>query len=122
MNGDRLERIREQLRDFAAQRDWEQFHDPKNLAMAVASEAGELLAEYRWVANGEADAWSSDPANHERVALEAADVGIALLMFCDRTGVDLLEAIERKIEINRGNYPVEAIRGKSERPPARGRR
>ena len=122
MNGVTLETIRQQLRDFSAERHWERFHDPKNLAMAVASEAGELLAEYRWVPNSEAHAWSNDPANHERVALEAADVGIALLMFCDRTGVDLLDAIERKIEINRGNYPVEAIRGKSERPPARGRR
>ena len=54
---DRLEAVRGELRSFVAEREWEQFHDPKNLAMAAASEAGELLAEYRWVPSGELDSW-----------------------------------------------------------------
>jgi len=108
---DRLDEITVRLRAFVAERDWEQFHDPKNLAMAVASEAGELLAEYRWIADGEADAWSKEPENKQRVAMEAADVGIALLLFCDRVGVDLVEAICEKIEVNAKHYPVEKSRG-----------
>lgn len=113
---DRLDEIMARLRAFVAERDWAQFHDPKNLAMAVASEAGELLAEYLWIANTEADAWSADPENRRRVALEAADVGIALLMFCDRVGVDLVEAMTDKIEVNARNYPVDVSRGRHARP------
>jgi NTP pyrophosphatase (non-canonical NTP hydrolase) len=113
---DRLDEIRERLRVFVAEREWEQFHDPKNLAMAVASEAGELLAEYRWIASDAADVWSKEPENQERVAMEAADVGIALLLFCDRVGVDLGKAIGEKIEVNERNYPVEASRGRHARP------
>lgn len=113
---DRLEETVKRLRAFVAEREWAQFHDPKNLAMAVASEAGELLAEYRWIANTEADAWSLKPDNKRRVAMEAADVGIALLLLCDRVGVDLLEAIAEKIELNGQNYPVSLSRGKHLRP------
>jgi dCTP diphosphatase len=90
---DRLELVMKDLREFVAQREWHQFHDPKNLAMAIASEEGELLAEYRWVANTDADGWTNSPERHERVAAEAADIGIALLLFCDRIGIDLVDAI-----------------------------
>ena len=84
--------------------------------MAVVSEAGELAAEYRWVANTEADEWSRDTGNQKRVADEAADVGIALLLFFDRIGVDFIGAIRAKLGVNRLNYPVETSRGNSERP------
>jgi len=116
MSADRLDAVLDTLRAFVAERDWAQFHDPKNLAMAVVSEAGELAAEYRWISNAEADAWSREPENRSRVQREAADVAIALLLFFDRIGVDLLEAVEAKIEVNRGNYPVAASRGMSQRP------
>ncbi len=113
---DRLDAVRERLRAFVAEREWEQFHDPKNLAMAVASEAGELLAEYRWIETAQADAWSSLAENQKRVALEAADVAIALLLLCDRVGIDLLDAMATKLEINMRNYPVELSKGRHERP------
>ena len=113
---DRLIAVLEELRAFVREREWEQFHDPKNLAMAVVSEAGELAAEFRWIANDEADEWSSRPENRTRLEAEAADIGIALLLFCDRTGIDLLEAVLGKIVMNRQNYPVEKSRGRSERP------
>ena len=116
MSGDRLEAIIQELREFASDRDWEQFHDPKNLAMAVVSEAGELAAEYRWVANNEADEWSRDSDNLARVSAEAADVAIMLVSFCDRVGIDLLDAMAKKIEVNRANYPADASRGRFERP------
>lgn len=114
---DRLANVLSELRAFVAERDWEQFHDPKNLAMAVVSEAGELAAEYRWVSNTEADEWTKEPKNRERVAMEAADVGIALVLFTERAGVDLIDAMKRKVEQNRRNYPAEASRGRAERPP-----
>ena len=112
---DRLEEVLVRLRGFVADREWAQFHDPKNLAMAVASEAGELLAEYRWVASEAADEWSRDPENQRRAAMEAADVGISLLLFCDRIGVDLVEAIRRKIELNAAKYPVVESKGRHSR-------
>ncbi len=113
---DRLEGVIEELRTFVREREWEQFHDPKNLAMAVVSEAGELAGEYRWVPNEESDTWSSDPRNRGRVEAEIADVGIALLLFCDRLGIDPVKAMRAKIEVNRANYPVGRVRGRSERP------
>jgi NTP pyrophosphatase (non-canonical NTP hydrolase) len=92
--------------------------DPNALAMAVASEAGELLAEYRWIANAQADAWSLEPDNKQRVAMEAADVGIALLLLCDRVGVDLVEAMRTKIALNAQHYPVNESKGRHSRPGA----
>ncbi|HXU00825.1 MAG TPA: nucleotide pyrophosphohydrolase [Polyangia bacterium] len=104
------------LRQFVAERDWQQFHDPKNLTMLLASEVGELVAEYRWVAGDAADAHSREVAARARIADEIGDVGIALLLLCDRTGIDLGEAMATKLAKNRGRYPVEASRGKAERP------
>src|SRR5262249_58000201 len=100
------------LRQFVAQRDWAQFHDPKNLAMLLASEAGELVAEYRWVRGDEADARSREPAARARIAAEIADVGIALLLLCDRIGLDLNTTIAGKIEANAARYPVASSRGR----------
>jgi len=113
---DRLETVIRELKSFVAEREWEQFHDPKNLAMAVASEAGELLAEYRWVPNGESDSYSKGEVERKRIAAEVADVGIGLLLFCDRVGIDLVEAMREKIALNRRNYPVERSRGRPGRP------
>jgi NTP pyrophosphatase (non-canonical NTP hydrolase) len=113
---DRLRDVLERLRLFVAERDWEQFHNPKNLAMAVASEAGELLAEYRWIEGDASDVWSSDKDNKQRVAAEAADVAIALLLLCDRIELDLVAAIEQKMDRNAANYPVAQSRGKHSRP------
>ena len=111
-----LDELTAALRAFADARDWRQFHDPKNLAMLVASEAGELLAEYRWVRGDEADARSREPAARARIAAEIADVGIALLLLCDRIGLDLGDAIADKLQRNAERYPVEASRGRAERP------
>lgn len=111
-----LDELRAELRAFVAARDWQQFHDPKNLAMLVASEAGELLAEYRWVRSEDADAHSREPAARERIAAEMADVGIGLLLLCERIGVDLVEVMRAKVKKNGEKYPVEGTRGRAERP------
>jgi NTP pyrophosphatase (non-canonical NTP hydrolase) len=104
------------LRTFTEARDWAQFHDPKNLAMLVASEAGELVAEYRWVRGEEADAHSRAPEPRARIAAEIADVGLGLLLLCDRIGLDLVEAMRAKLAKNAERYPVAASKGKAERP------
>lgn len=84
--------------------------------MAVVSEAGELAAEYRWINSAEADVWSQEPSNRERVAAEAGDVGLALLMFCDRVGIDFVQVMVTKLDQNAQNYPVDRSRGKHSRP------
>lgn len=117
---DRLDDTLEDLRSFVAEREWRQFHDPKNLTMALASEVGELMAEYRWVRNEEADAHSRQPGRAAAIEAEIADVGITLLLLCDRVGVDLLDAMRRKLAVNRKNYPADRSRGRSERPPREG--
>jgi dCTP diphosphatase len=105
-----------ELREFVAERDWSQFHDPKNLAMLLASEAGELLAEYRWIASTQADSHSREPEARQRIADEIGDVGIALVLLCDRTGIDLQTAMREKLAKNRDRYPVEMSRGHAARP------
>jgi dCTP diphosphatase len=105
-----------ELRRFVAERDWAQFHNPKNLAMLLASEVGELVAEYRWVAGEASDEHSRGGKARERIADEIGDVGIALLLLCDRIGVDLAEAVTAKVAKNRARYPADEVRGSAERP------
>ncbi len=110
-----LEQLIRDLREFVAERDWQQFHDPKNLAMLLASETGELVAEYRWTANTEADRLSQDPASRNRIAAEIGDIGIGLLLLCDRTGIDFVSAMRDKLQVNRRRYPPDESRGKPSR-------
>jgi NTP pyrophosphatase (non-canonical NTP hydrolase) len=115
-NTDRLSAVTDRLREFARERDWEKFHNPKNLAMAIASEAGELAAELRWVPDDDSDEFVRDPSNRVRVEYEVADIAISLISFCDRGGIDLIGAIMRKIELNDKNYPASSAKGKPDRP------
>src|SRR3954466_10348626 len=96
-----LEPLLAELRQFVVEREWRQFHDPKNLAMLLASEVGELVAEYRWIDNADADRHSREEGPRGRIADEIGDIGIALLLICDRTGIDLLQAVEAKLARNR---------------------
>jgi NTP pyrophosphatase (non-canonical NTP hydrolase) len=96
-----IEKLQSDLRDFARARDWEQYHTPRNLAALISSEAGELLALFRW---GQ-DALAETP---EAVREELADVFLGVLRFADVAGIDLLEAGEEKLELNSRRYPVES--------------
>ncbi len=109
---DRYEAVLEDIRDFVRQRDWSQFHDPKNLAMAVASEAGELLSELRWIEGPEADAHCKAPETRQAVVDEICDVAVCLLMMADRIDLDLLPAIHEKMKKNRAKYPTAEWRGR----------
>lgn len=108
--------LRRRLRDFVEARQWSQFHDPKNLVMALTSEVGELAAEYRWVSNSESDQLSDTEPTRGRIIAEIGDVGILLLLLCDRLGVELSDAVEEKLRANELRYPVELSRGRSSRP------
>ena len=104
-----LEDLRAQLAAFAAERDWDQFHNPKNLAMAVAGEVGELLEHFQWLTPDQA---ANLPATtREEDALEAADVLLFLLRLCDKLDIDLAAAAERKLTLNAEKYPVGKSRG-----------
>ena len=104
-----LEDIRGELRRFAAARNWSQFHDPKNLAMAVASEAGELLAELRWMSSDESVPEALSKAKREAIRLEMADILIFLVRMADVLDVDLSRAVTDKIEINAHRFSVQDI-------------
>lgn len=114
---ERLDALREELRAFVAERDWRQFHDPKNLSMLLASEAGELLALFRWVDNAQADAFAAEPKQRAKIEAEVADAAIAVLLLCDRLGLDLVDVARAKLEHNAKNYPADVVRGSAERPP-----
>ena len=110
-HADRLDVLRLKLERFAAERDWDQFHNPKNLTMAMAAEVGELLEHFQWLTFEEA---AHLPAvTRDEVALEAADVFLFLLRLCDKLDIDLAAAAERKLELNAHKYPVDKARGRA---------
>jgi NTP pyrophosphatase (non-canonical NTP hydrolase) len=110
------EALQAELRQFVEERDWAHFHDPKNLTMLVASEAGELCAEYRWLQTSAADAHARDPAARARIAAEIGDVGLALLLLCDRLALDPIEVMRTKLAANRLKHPPETSRGRAAPP------
>jgi dCTP diphosphatase len=108
---DSLETLRVQLAQFAAERDWEQFHNPKNLAMAVAGEAGELIEHFQWLTPEQAENLPRE--TRDEVALECADVLLFLLRLCDRLDIDLAQAAQKKLALNAKKYPVEKAKGRA---------
>lgn len=113
MAEDSLARLNLRLLDFARDRDWEKFHSPKNLVMALAGECGELLEHFQWLS--EVQSVSLPAEKKQEVALEMADILIYLLRLSERLDVDLLEAVEAKIGINEQRYPVDKVRGDARR-------
>jgi NTP pyrophosphatase (non-canonical NTP hydrolase) len=106
---DSLDTLRTRLRVFVAEREWDRFHNPKNLAMALIVEAGELVEQLQWLTPHEAD--NLRPEQRAAVELEIADVLIYLVELADRLGIDPLAAAEKKLVINAAKYPVEKARG-----------
>jgi NTP pyrophosphatase (non-canonical NTP hydrolase) len=104
-----FDKLRDQLRDFAAARDWDQFHSPKNLAMALAGEAGELLENFQWLT--EEQSRRPSPEVLAAASEEIADVLLYLVRLSDKLGIDPVEAAHRKMAANAQKYPVEKARG-----------
>jgi NTP pyrophosphatase (non-canonical NTP hydrolase) len=108
-----LAALRARLRAFNTEREWGRYHSPRNLAMAVTVEAGELLELYLW--SEDAGPQPAVATRAPRVADEAADVLISLLNLCEAAGVDLAAATEAKLAKNAAKYPVEKARGRMEK-------
>jgi NTP pyrophosphatase (non-canonical NTP hydrolase) len=109
-----LETLKDAVRRFAAERAWEPFHSPKNLSMALAAEAAELMEHFLWVDSEASRAVAGDPARLAAVAEEVADVACLLLNLCNVLGLDLSEAVAAKMAKNAQKYPVEKYRGRYE--------
>ena len=117
MSDEGLEALRARLQEFARERDWEQFHTPKNLTMALAGEVGELLEIFQWLTPGQAaEVMGSGRADDVRD--ELADVTIYLVRLADMLGVDLLEAAHAKLQRNRDRFPLGDVRGRADIPPS----
>jgi NTP pyrophosphatase (non-canonical NTP hydrolase) len=107
--------LKTRLCDFVRERDWEQFHAPKNLSMALAAEAGELMEHFLWVTPEDSKAVVADAAKRQKIAEELADVVIYALEFANATGLDVAASIEAKIAANAKKYPVEKSRGRADK-------
>jgi len=101
--------------EFARQREWEQFHSPKNLSMALAAEAAELMEHFLWSTPEASHTTAAEPAKRAKIAEELADVVIYALEFANITGLDLAAAIDAKMAANAQKYPVEKARGRADK-------
>ena len=108
---DQIEMLQAQLRSFAKERDWDRFHNPKNLVMALTAEVGELVELFQWLRPEQADVIMGSPRSAARVREELADVFIYLLRLAEITGVDLAEAATEKLALNARKYPADKVRG-----------
>ena len=106
-----LTSLRDELRQFASERDWDQFHSPKNLASALAVEAAELLEPFQWLTGAQSQTLS--PQQLEQVRKEMADVFLYLIRLADKLDVDLISSARAKIHENATKYPVEKVKGSS---------
>jgi dCTP diphosphatase len=106
-----MENLVKELREFAKERDWEQFHSPKNLAMALVVEAAEIVEHFQWLTQEQSR--SLPPDKLEEIKEEIADVMIFLTNLADKLGIDPIEVAREKIEKNKRNYPADKVRGKA---------
>lgn len=111
---DSIEPLKQRLLQFARERDWEQFHSPKNLAMALIAECAELVEHFQWLSE-EQSYLPGRPGKREEVAMEMADIFIFLIRCSQRLDIDLIDAAWRKIAINEQRYPAERVRGDARR-------
>lgn len=106
---DQLEIIKLKLREFAKERDWDQFHSPKNFSMAMIVECAELVEHFQWLSDEQSKRLPAETL--DEVSLEMADIMIYLIRLADKLDVNLLESVDRKIELNALKYPVEKAKG-----------
>ena len=115
---DRFEALKSKLETFVSDRDWQQFHSPKNMATCIAVEAGELLEHYTWLKDGfESGPDSAEAPDKSVVSAEAADVFLSLLSFCRVLDIDLLSVTEAKLASLSKRYPVETAKGSAAKAP-----
>jgi NTP pyrophosphatase (non-canonical NTP hydrolase) len=108
-----LTRLRDRLRDFASLRDWNQFHSPKNLAIALSVEVGELLEHFQWISDQ--DSLTMPPDKLGAIKDEVADVFLYLIRLADILNVDMVQAANEKVDANSRKYPIEKSRGSAKK-------
>lgn len=113
MKTSELDKLKLELRKFAKQRDWDKYHSPKNLSMALAVEAGELLEHFQWMT--EQQSMKLDKSSLYAVEQEIADVQIYLVRLADKIGIDVAKAVKEKIRLNKSRYPARLVRGSAKK-------
>ena len=106
-----IQKINTKLDEFISARDWDQFHNPKNLAMALSVESSELLELFQWLTDAESQ--ELDKEKQKEAEMELADILIYLIRIADKLDIDLLDAVAKKLEINEQRYPVSKVKGKA---------
>jgi dCTP diphosphatase len=112
---DSIAKLQAQIQVFSEERDWDQFHTPKNLILAAASEMGELAEVLQWKSDDEVIEYLSSQSGKDRISEEIADVAIYLIRLCQKSNIDFIEAIRSKISINESKYPAQKSRGNSKK-------
>lgn len=110
--------LTEELRTFADERDWGQFHSPKNLAMALTGEVGELVEIFQWMTEADSRHAAAEPRQAQVIAAEMADVLFYLVRMADMLGIDLNDAAKSKLALNARKYPADLSRGSSQKRSA----
>lgn len=110
---DSLVNLQQKITEFAKVRDWEQFHSPKNLSMALIGEAAELLEHFQWLTQAQSQQLSKE--KHQAVGLEMADIFIYLLRLAETLDIDLIKVSHQKAEINEQRFPIDLVKGKAKR-------
>ncbi len=113
MSGNSLEELRNKLRQFAIERDWDQFHSPKNLSMALIAEAAELVEHFQWLT--EEQSCNLAPEKLTEIELEIADIQLYLVRLADKLQINIMAAAEKKLAINAKKYPPDKVRGSSKK-------
>ncbi len=107
-----LEDIKVKLKQFAKERDWEQFHSPKNLSMALSVEVAELVEHFQWLK--EQDSYQYQHEKQQAIAEEIADIQMYLVLIADQLNIDIAASVNKKIEKNKRRFPIEKVKGKAQ--------
>lgn len=110
-----LDKIKNLLNQFSEARDWEKFHSPKNLSMAIAGEAGELLEIFQWLTEKESEALKNSPEIKTHISRELADIMLYIIRLADKLEIDLNTAIFEKLYINHLKYPIDKVKGSAKK-------
>jgi NTP pyrophosphatase (non-canonical NTP hydrolase) len=113
MDQDSLDNLKSRLQAFAGERDWDRFHSPKNLSMALIAEAAELIEHFQWLTQEQSGSLPEDRL--KEVAQELADILIYLIRIADKLDIDLIDAAHKKIDINAVKYPADAVKGSAKK-------
>ncbi|MBA2882215.1 NTP pyrophosphatase (non-canonical NTP hydrolase) [Desulfosalsimonas propionicica] len=108
-----MESLKQKLREFATARDWEQFHSPKNLVMALSVEVAELMEHFQWISQDQSR--NLDAKTREKVRQEIGDVMVYLVRLADQLGIDPVAAAQEKVSVNEARYPAEKVRGSAKK-------